>query len=254
MRMTILSNLLLVFSLTVALAGIAAPPAAPKAKPVPHIRIFHVDGSHDSPDIPDTVRGHAHIGGCYGISREKPVGILWLSVNPATEREYSVTIANLLVGDVIPIGLGVYRVDSMTPGPYKADSTATIVCRFLDNPPEGATVTEGALSFPFNGWGKNEDARINTHFHGRRFRAKFVASEGNQPDAVQVYVVEPTGRDEQGILHGREFIYTVREGDLLKVGKYTHRVVNIVPPDPKTNVIGWFEVNLEPEPMPDEEK
>ena len=127
-------------------------------------------------------------------------------------------------------------------------------CQLVETPPEGVVLTPGTYPYPFRPVTNEYSDVVHCKLYDTPFRGTLVPAQDDQPPAVDVVVFERTGRSSQ--LQGaerKEVHSTLKVGDLLIVSNRAglalkHRLVNIVPPDPEKRVIGWFEINIEPEP------
>ena len=163
---------------------------------------------------------------------------------------YSAAIPGLREGDILPIVRGVYQITSVNSGTL---TSAQVRCKLLESPPAGVYVTPGTYPYPFRPVRNEYSDIVHCELHDTPFRGTFVPAQDDQPSAVDVVVFERTGRSSQ--LQGaerKEVKSTLKVGDLLTVSNRAavtvkHRLVHIVPPDPEKRVIGWFEINIEPE-------
>ena len=238
-RLVVLGGVLLIVSS----ARGADPPA-----PMPHTLTFHADGLEYLPRFQPG--GERCWGDCWWGQTVVPAPEKQVARLRINAGSYKVVHPQVRRGDIIPVVRGIYRVESMTPGRRERgrENPASVTCRRVDNPPMGVALKEGGYTFPFNRPDGLKDPNTRSSFTGRgtnytTFSAKYQRGEGNARDAVRMIV--STGLELRG---GPTLHQTVRVGDVIDFGRQRHRLVNIVPPDPKNHVAGWFEVRVEPEP------
>jgi len=161
---------------------------------------------------------------------------------------YQLRFPELQEGDIVPLFGAVYRVASMSPG-AKGESTApgtasgdTVSFQRLPSGelrvPEGATVTKDAYVFTF---GKGGGGKL----HGVSFQASYEKTDGGK-EKLTIDVSPHQRQEGNRIVKDRGGPQTVQVGDVVQLGGVRHRVVNVVPPDPKKKIIGWFEVAQKP--------
>jgi hypothetical protein len=155
----------------------------------------------------------------------------------------TIEIWDIREGDILPISRSLYRVESMKEGSYEAPSGAKVVCRRLDKPPEGISLTAETIPLPFSSRGRTTSVLHNIYLY-----RTFVPAKGDKPAAVEVIVDQPTQkRNKGGSIVTERVTYTLRAGDLLRIGPHVHKVIRIVSPDPQKHVIGWFEIGIQSE-------
>lgn len=251
------SFLSVAMALTVAVGGMACEPVA--LPPMPDSITFILGrGQAPLPDYPDYWGGNSLGYVCSPILAERdPLDrTAFLRV---VNSNFSFVYHNLHVGDVIPIVRGIYRIETLNPGVNEMFSTAEVVCRRIDTQLDGVNVTPGAYAFVFHPKSENEIV-FNPYFeiHRISFTADFIPKKGDVNMAVKVDVLDPIATREVRIVNGVSVkmaaSYTLQVGDKMRLGKNYHRVVNIVPPGKEKQVIGWFEINIKPEPAPSDVK
>lgn len=143
---------------------------------------------------------------------------------------YVVNFPNLKPGDIVPLFGAAYRL--------KGSSNNSLL--FSRSPaaqiPKEAIVTKDAYPFVFG---------YERELHGAVFQASYDKNkDGKERVTVKIhYISSPrTGRFTENKVGPQ----TVQVGDVVKLNEIQHRVVNIVAPDPKKKIIGWFEIEQKP--------
>ncbi len=224
--------------------------------PMPEMPVFVAfmyDDDHEYSYFPGFLPNERLVGhSVCEISSDKVASILVSTPHNSVYPDYAIRILDVHEGDLIPISRAVYRVDSITPGRLGRESSAKVLCRRLDTLPEGVQVTEGAYPFPFCPITENIiHSGFFLRLHNIVLCGEFVPAKDDMKPAVNVIVSEPSRTSNgSGKPKFKSVRSTVRVGDLLKIGTHSHKVVNIIPLDKEKQVIGWFEINIEPEPVP----
>ena len=213
----------------------------------------------DSPYVPNNIEFKIDYRMGLGIPDHSGAGWIKPSVSSAIDGKkvaclrlcgvhYSTGFIDVHESDILPIVLGVYQVEQMTTGRVVANSSGRVRCRLLSALPDGVKTTPNAYAFPFHSL-KSKHVYAHSTLHGVDFRGEFVPAKKGESISVHVRVQEPTDRKNE---YGGPEIECVeselRVDDFLKIRNHSFKVVNIVPPDPESHVIGWFEINIEPEP------
>ncbi len=154
---------------------------------------------------------------------------------------FGVLYPDLKVGDVVPALGHVFEV-ARTGGGKRPD----VLLRKLkgDKVPRGAATSADALAVPMS-----KDGRGQFFLHGNCTKVETIkppSKAGEQPHADIAVLVSLPLIDEQ------MWVYTrARPGDMVLFGRAAHKVLAVVPPDVKTRVIGWVE--LDPDPIEERE-
>ena len=92
--------------------------------------------------------------------------------------------------------------------------------------PPGVSVERDSYVFPVTGFGKLYGAKLLV-------KRVFAPKEHDRPPVAEIEIR----------LRGKSDSETVRVGDHVRIADFAHKVRNIVPPDPKDQVIGWVELS-----------
>ncbi len=107
-------------------------------------------------------------------------------------------------------------------------------------------MTDGACPFVFYRPGQFRPVDTTSFFDDCAIVPRYTAGD---PPVVSVDVYSK----QEFIPNTDPFVrQTVSVGDVVKFRKSRHRVVNIVPPDAKRQVVGWVELKIDPEPPQDD--
>jgi len=204
-----------------------------------------------------SVRGFDWQGGKYYAFGAE----LWIQSAPpgsgwarAGEDGYQVAYPPLRRGDIVPVGRGVYRVERVR------DAQVFLKLTLLDpkDVPAGVSLGRNSYVYPLyepvytDGSVHSSPVQMGK-LHGCDLNVSWIIRPRLNPD-VPVAVIDtcvPVPSEGTPWKDYREMPpQRVRAGDILKIGRFRHRVRKIVPPDPEHQVIGWVE--LDPDPLPDQ--
>jgi len=167
---------------------------------------------------------------------------------------YHVAYPPLREGDIVPVGRGIYRVEEVS------STRVTLRLTLLDpkDVPAGVSLGRNSYVYPLyepvytDGSVHSSPVQMGK-LHGCDLNVSWIIRPRLNPD-VPVAVIDtcvPVPSEGTPWKDYREMPpQRVRAGDILKIGRFRHRVRNIVPPDPEHQVIGWVE--LDPDPLPDQ--
>jgi hypothetical protein len=133
--------------------------------------------------------------------------------------------------DIVRMLDGLYRFESLTNG------VATFERLKPSQFPSGTSVGKGSYGFPIGGSGQFGVLHRPWSPPGFKLEQPATAKEGRPEVTVSVGAGDLLTR-------GERWKQVVHKGDIVWLGRYGHRVLNIVLSDPKRGVVGW--VDLDP--------
>jgi len=158
---------------------------------------------------------------------------------PRLKRDaYAVSFWELWTGDIVRVLDGVYRVSAVAPSQVAFTRIPEAEL------PESVQVTPGTYAFPIAIGGGG------LHRHGVRVGPVKTDQKGGKRVTVSIdwmkRVAVPWTFEKIGI--GAWEKQTIKEGDVLWIDKWGHRVRNIVPPDSDRQIVGYIEIDQMPVP------
>jgi hypothetical protein len=153
--------------------------------------------------------------------------------------DIGLTYPNIGMGDVVPAFGWVYRVSQVGPSGPAAERNTWIKLKKLPKSawPAGARLRQDSFAVPLSGDGERGRANL----HDASLTVESISTpRGGKPEA-KVYVKHSV----PGYQFPRMYA-TVREGDVLLIHTAGHRVRSVVPPDPKSKLVGWLELSPDP--------
>jgi len=142
----------------------------------------------------------------------------------ARDHRYHVTFRRLKVGDAVRLLDGVYRL---------ADDRGLFKRIPDEQLPENARPAPHSYGIPFNGRASLHKRMLNVlawRKWNRVLRRTAVVKKNRFPETGEIVFKIDVNK------------VTVNEGDLLWIGKYAHRVIQVVPPNPERNLPGWVDI------------
>lgn len=225
--------------------------------PAPPVRAYDLSRAYyasTDPKVAFVKSGRAGYGVVTGGIKAGPDGrpeVRGLYLNPSIRAAEihphatpsSVFYPPLRAGDLIPgLRSQVCQVDDLVvPG---RGEPSTFSFHTVRNPPDGTALQPGGWAVPVKASEADFGTLRATREGHYRVWVDAVAAPKDGPKTADLTVSYGTADTPKGA--------TVRTGDVLFYTGFGYRVVNVVPKDPKTRVIGWVE--FDPKAFPTEEE
>jgi len=189
-----------------------------------------------------TYQGKEYVASCLNGDEQHNKGITFsgtLLRSPNRGSKYFFQTRSVKMGDVIPIGHGLYRITAMRTRKKEPFPDVFVDLRLQKTVPDELKRSKDSLYFPFG---------ASCHLEGCGFKPEFIRENGDSPDAVHTKIgLLFTGKVRD--VRPPPSPQTVRVGEFLDFGEFAYKVTKIVSPDPSLKIGGWFELHKDPKPV-----